>query len=387
MLLFQDLPADLQTVVIHTIENETVKSPLFLFSVKVLEYNYLYFKHQLQLDDSEIFYSVKANHYPEVVSTLNQLGSHFEIASKGELDLLKRLEIPADKILVSSPVKMPSFLVECQEFGVNTFAFDCESELEKIAEFAPKSNVFLRLIISNKGAEWNLVNKFGASFNDATELFKVAKMLELNPVGISVHLGWNNANTSTWKQAINKLQKIIAKCQREKITLKFLNIGGGFPAHNCNQYEELERISEEISEQLNVIREKYKLRIVTEPGSFLVANCGVLITQIFDILTRTYNGSEKKWIFVNTGIFQGFVWIMGGINYNVLVPKELDEDTEFQEFVVTGPTNDSHDVFSAKCELPENIQIGDYLIVYPGGAYTFSSKNYNGFEFPNVLML
>ena len=134
------------------------------FSKKQLEYNYYFFKEKLNFENSQVFYSVKTNYENQVLKTLKSLNSNFEIASLGELELMKTHNISAERLIFSNPVKIPEHLEKAYQYGINTFAYDTESELVKIQKYAPNSKVFLRLAIQNEGAEWKLENKFGATY-------------------------------------------------------------------------------------------------------------------------------------------------------------------------------------------------------------------------------
>lgn len=339
----------------------------------------MFFKHTLQLSDSDIFYSVKANNNPEIIDELKILGSGFEIASLYELQLILNQDIEPGTIFFSNPVKIPKHISIAYKLGINKFAFDTESELIKITNNAPKSNVFLRIEIDNTGAEWSLENKFGAKKEHAVDLFKFAESLNLTPVGISIHNGWNNSNTDTWKHNIKNCIDIIKNCTNNSINLKFLNLGGGFPAHNADQYLFLEKLAIELSPLFSELKKKHDIRIIAEPGTFLVNNTGALIVKIFDIIER----NNKKWIFIDNGIMQGFPWVLSKIRYEIHYPYKTEKNIKNYNYIIAGPTNDSKDIFG-EFVLPENIKINDFLIIYPAGAYTNSSVCYNGYRIPEI---
>jgi len=359
-------------------------TPAIFFSKNQLVYNYIYFKEALNFKDEDIFYSTKTNYESSVIEVLNDLNSNFEIASLGELQIMQKHGIASKRILFSNPVKIPSHINCAYKYGIKTFAFDTKSELEKIQIHAPNSKVFLRLAIQNDGAEWKLEHKFGANKAEAVDLLALAKQYNLTPCGISVHLGWNNHKVENWSSALKKMEDILKKLAENGISLEFINIGGGFPAHNINQYKVLTEIAKAINPIFKRIKEKYALRIIAEPGSFMVANTAILATEIYDIIQR----NSKQWIFANTGIMQGFAWILNNLKYNILHSSDLEKDTkEISNFVLTGPTLDSHDVFSNSVSLPKTTQIGDILYVFPAGAYINSSKEYNKFPFPELKII
>ena len=360
-----------------------VKTPKIILNQNVVEFNYNYLKKTIHPNLLKIHYSVKANNNKAIIEKLNTLGSSFEISSLGDLDKVINANITADKLIFSNPVKIPNHIVKAYEYGVKTFAFDTKSELVKIHKNAPNSNVFIRINVSNIGSEWSLSGKFGAVISNIESLFKYACELNMCPVGISFHVGWNNKSLPTWHKALSNCIKIIEALGKEKIYLKFINIGGGFPAHKIDQYEMLNKIAKNINPILKEIKEKYNLEIFAEPGSFIVANSGVAIVKIFDIIKR----NQRLWVFVDSGINQGFHWILSGLEYDIIFPKEINKRRKLIKYIVTGPTCDTHDIFSKDAYLPNNLKIDDYLLIYPAGAYIESSSEYNGFKHPETLIL
>jgi len=358
------------------------ETPYFLFDKGRIVHNVLFFKHKLNLRDEDIYFSVKANNHPEILKELKILGTGFDMASLSELQTIVNQDIDGENVIFTNPVKIPKHISIANKFNVNKFTFDTYGELNKISKNAPFSKVFARLKINNTGAEWTLDNKFGASANEIVNLFKKAINLDLVPYGISIHNGWNNTNTDTWKENLQICSKLIAECFDNDIKISCLNLGGGFPAHNIDQYQFLDKLAEEILPIIDQLKAKYNLRIIAEPGSFIVNYSGALIVRIYDIIQR----ENKKWIFIDSGIMQGFPWALTNLKYDIHYPYKIYEDTKTSNYMITGPTNDSKDIFG-EYHLPENIKINDFLIVYPAGAYSNSSESYNGYKMPEVRFL
>lgn len=377
-------PAILKSELIENKAKFKNDEAVIYFSRKQLEFNFSFFKEQLGLMNNEVFFSVKTNYESQVLKTLKALKSNFEIASLGELELMKKYSISAERLIFSNPVKIPEHIIKAYNYGVNLFAYDTESELAKIQRNAPKSKVFLRLSIQNDGAEWKLEDKFGVVKEKAVQLLKLAAKYELKACGIAIHVGWNNNKVKNWEQTLFTIKTILAKAKKENIQLDFINMGGGFPAHNIDQYKALLEIASKINSIKKEIEENYKLRFIAEPGSFLIANTAILSVGIYDIIKR----GSKKWIFVNSGIMQGFAWILSNLKYSIFHLGQLDnENAKTESFIITGPTLDSHDVFSYDTNLPKNTKIGDILCVFPAGAYISSSQKYNHYSFPEFKEL
>ncbi len=376
MTITDTIPLLLQQQVQQYIR-KNAPTPCFIISKETIEKNIRYLVNEFNFATKDIFFSLKANYDSVVIEKLKELETGFEIGSAGELEKLIDKNIDSGCIINSNPVKIPEHIAKCYQYGVRTYAFDCRSELEKIAQYAPKSKVFIRLKTSNKGAKWELTGKFGASRHHILSLFKKALKLGLIPYGISMHSGWNNTDLKTWNESTEQLSKIAMQCKKEFDSFNFVDIGGGFPAHNVDQYKILNRIASHLKPVFTELRD-HKIRIISEPGSFVVANAAVMLTKIYDIIER----NNKKWIYIDTGVFQGFYWILSGLRYQVCCCSKKTEEKNYETYIITGPTLDSHDVFSKNAILPASIRKDDYLVIYPAGAYISSAQSYNGFPYP-----
>ncbi len=378
-LLFGHLPVPVRQMVQSFLDEENPATPVLLFSAWRLLENLHVFRTLLTVN--RLYFPVKVNNHPDVLSILAQAGASFEIASLGELDLLRTLHIPVSDILFGNPIKIERHIALAAQAGVRVFAADTESELIKIQRYAPDAEVYLRLDVSNRGAQWDLSEKFGCPAGEAINLFQRAQELHLRPAGVSFHVGWNNRDLATWERAVEDASQVIEECSQADIPLRFLDIGGGFPAHLVDSYNLLEQIASVINPILAHVRSEYGLEIYAEPGSFLTADAGVVVTRVIDVVQRT----RRTWVYVDTGINQGFQWIMGGLEYAVISPR--DEQGPLAEYVVSGPTCDSHDVFCPQAYLDQGLRTGDFLLIYPAGAYIASAKMYNGFDYPETRVI
>ncbi|MCK9612203.1 MAG: hypothetical protein PHR81_05980 [Bacteroidales bacterium] len=352
------------------------KTPVVVSSKNQIKKNFGFFLKHFGFEAHHVFFPVKVNHHPDVLNSLNELNSSFEIASLGELEILKKIKINPEKIIFSNPVKIKEQIAEAVKYGIKTFAYDCESELKKIAEYAPGSNVYLRLSVSNTGAEWALSNKFGVLKKNAAELISLTKKYGLNACGIAFHVGWNNTRPDTFLKALIDVDKVLQEIISTDIKIGFINIGGGFPAHGLKQYEFLEAISSKIAPVIEKMKSKYAVTIYAEPGSFIIANCAVMVCLVIDVIKR----GTRNWIFVDSGIFQGFQWIMGGLKYRVIYPYKQEKKTKLQSYTITGPSCDSHDIFTEELLLPDTIKSGDLLLIYPAEHILILQKNIMGLD-------
>ncbi|MQG75852.1 MAG: type III PLP-dependent enzyme, partial [SAR202 cluster bacterium] len=179
-----------------------------------------------------VFYAVKANPEPQVISMFAKAGLGFEISSTAELDLLLGLGVDAKKIITSNPIKAPAFIAKMYQHGVRQFVFDSVTEAEKIAEQAPGSDVVIRLTVENLESSWPLTDKFGVGPDEAVNLLLHSRDLGLNPAGVTFHVGSQCEGVLSWHAALERAADVWRQTAEGGVELNVLNIGGGFPANH-----------------------------------------------------------------------------------------------------------------------------------------------------------
>ena len=182
------------------------------------------------LGQADIHYAVKANPAPEILHTLVGLGSHFDAASRVEIEMCLAQGARPEQVSFGNTIKKVSDIAWAHEVGINLFAADAEEELEKLAEHAPGAQVYIRLIVENCQADWPLTRKFGCAGDKAPALFAYAKELGLKPVGLSFHVGSQTRRAEMWGDVLDQVASVWANLKSEGHALDLLNIGGGFPA-------------------------------------------------------------------------------------------------------------------------------------------------------------
>ena len=141
------------------LRNRTDDGPVLVVDLDVVRDNYNTFAKALP--DSRVFYAVKANPAPEVLSLLASLGSCFDTASVAEIEMALAAGASADRISYGNTIKKERDIARAFALGVRLFAVDCKAEVEKVARAAPEAKVFCRILCDGAGAEWPLSRKFG----------------------------------------------------------------------------------------------------------------------------------------------------------------------------------------------------------------------------------
>src|ERR1700754_4796929 len=165
------------------LRNRRDEGPCLVVDLDVVRDNYAAFAKALP--DTRVFYAVKANPAPEVLSLLASLGSCFDTASVAEIEMVLAAGATADRISYGNTIKKERDVARAFELGVRLFAVDCKAEVEKVARVAPGSRVFCRFLQECAGAEWPLSRKFGCDPAMAVDVLEHALKGGLEPYGVS----------------------------------------------------------------------------------------------------------------------------------------------------------------------------------------------------------
>lgn len=340
----------------------------------------------VQLKDSfpyaHIYYAVKSNPGIPVLKLLDQLGSNFDIASRYELDRVLSLGVSPDRTSYGNTIKKAKDIAYFYEKGVRMFATDSKEDLKNIAKYAPNSRIYVRILVENSTtADWPLSRKFGCHPDMAYDLLVMARDLGLTPYGISFHVGSQQRDIGQWNDAIAKTKYLFESIEEEEgIKLSMINMGGGFPAHYIQPTNELKEYASEITRYLQDDFGEDIPMIVLEPGRSLVADSGILSSEVV-LISRKNNTALQRWVYLDTGKFNGLIETMDeSIKYPILTEKDGGKESEV---ILAGPTCDSADIMyeDAKYKLPVDLKIGDKVYWLSTGAYTssYASVCFNGF--------
>lgn len=180
--------------------------------------------------------------------------------------------------------------------------------------------------------------------------------------------------------ALEITSEIFNEISKKGIDLKIVDIGGGFPVSYDDNIPDFEKLAEIINFECSRLFAD-DVQIIAEPGRFLVANSAHLISEIIGKSMR----EGKLYYHLNDGIYNTFSSV---IFENWLPNFEAFKEGENAVCAVVGPTCDSFDKISLAVVLPNNLEIGDYLITKDIGAYsTVSNTTFNGFEGPLIISI
>ena len=348
--------------------NELAKrqpTPFLVLSVDKVAENYAFLRKHLPR--AGIYYAIKANPHPRALERLAALGSHFDVASAGEMEMLHAAGVDGSRMIYANPVHDARGFAAASRFGVKRFTFDDESEIPKLAAAAPGADVLVRVQVHNSKALVDLNTKFGAPLGSALPLLRKAEQAGLHAKGICFHVGSQSLSTAAYEEALLLVHHLFLEAEASGMHLTDLDIGGGFPIPSAEGlHVDLAAMLEAINRQLE--RLFPQTAVWTEPGRFL---CG------------TEQRGAVPWYILDEGIYGVF----SGILFDHWeYPLHCFGNGAKIPSVFAGPSCDGIDVLYRDFPAPK-LPIGANVLVSDIGAYTtVSATRFNGFEPAAVLV-
>lgn len=336
--------------------NET---PHFLFKEKQLEKNYREFESLCEkyIGKYVIAYSIKTNGFGALINKLHEMGSNFEVASMEEI-----MKTPEKSKVFNGASKTEEELKTAiaSKFLINV---DSRSEIDKIITLMKGSsfNVSLRVSLEE--------GKFGFDVENLDEIIDYCFMNNLKVIGLHFHPG-TQKNFKDYGEYIKLVDKTVEKF-KEKIDLKYLDIGGGFP-----DKVQLKNLGVKLEDYFKLISElkKFGSSIVLEPGRCLVADVFDLITMVNVIKEK----EGKHFAILDAGInllskitLASYWFERVNINGTEIktAHKPLEGDNEKKNYILAGPLLFGNDVVGKYHGV---LREGDYIRVSNVGAYCFN---------------
>ena len=353
-------------------------TPLYVYSYHTLIDHYLKLKSAFAQINPLICYSVKANSNLSILQALIAQGAGLDIVSGGELFRAQKAACPAQRIVYASVGKTDQEISAAIAQGILFFNVESLAELKNINRIAQGLNKITRVAIRiNPDVEakthkyistGKITNKFGIDLQSAYKILLLRdKFRNLNICGLHIHIGSQITQSAPFVEAIKKVSNFILHLKAKSIELEYLNIGGGL---GIIYHLEVPQTAEIYANEIIPLLEKTGLKIIMEPGRFIVGNAGILLVKVLYIKQTL----KKKFIIVDGGMNDLIRPALYSAYHNIW---PLAKNLKTQKADVVGPICESGD-FLAKERLIAKVKEGDYLAVIGAGAYGFSmSSNYN----------
>lgn len=360
-------------------------TPIFILDHRRIRENYRTFKKNLPR--VQCYYAVKANSNQEIIKTLFNEGSSFDVASYNEFmqvyEYVKNFKKKEkhfyiwDKIIFSNTIKDRDTLKKIRRYRP-LVTFDNIDEVKKIRDNCDTAGLVLRLKVPDIGSQVEMSSKFGAEPGEASDLIRRAADMGLEVEGLSFHVGSQCVNFDNYSAALEITSEIFHDARKKGHPLNIIDIGGGFPVPYDSQVPRFEKLAKVLNAEFSRLFPS-DIEILAEPGRFMVATAATLVTEIIGKARR----DGKLFYHINDGVYHTF----SGVVYDHWIPNfESFKRGKREVCAVVGPTCDSFDKISLSVHLPGNLEIGDYLYTTNIGAYsTASSTKFNGFDGAKII--
>jgi diaminopimelate decarboxylase len=367
-------------VPIPTIVRE-LGTPVYVYSQEILLKNFRRIKNAFAPLNPLIAYSVKANSNLSILSLLARDGSGFDIVSGGELHRVLAAGGKPDKIIYAGVGKTADELRLAVKSKILMVNLESEAEANLLSRVAQEMKAKVRVSIRiNPDVEAHTheyittgkkENKFGISYKSAPEIIsRIARLPHIEFVGLHVHVGSQILNQTPHISGARRLVTLINNLRSLGIEIRTVNIGGGYGIG----YKEREKPMnvEKLAKKIIPLLRKIGCRTILEPGRFIVASAGALITSV----TYVKVGDEKRFAIVDAGM-NDLIRPSLYKAYHRIIPVKEYQGKRRMEMDVVGPICESADFFGKERKLP-SLEAGDLLAICDAGAYGFvMASNYN----------
>lgn len=386
---------------------EELGTPIYVYSAGTILDHYARLDTAFQSVDHLICYAVKANSNRAILKLLADAGAGFDIVSGGELYRVLAAGGDSAKCTFAGVGKSREEIEYALEQRVYSFNVESEAELEQIDRIAgakeTRAPIALRVnpdvdphtheYISTGSRE----NKFGVALDRVAAVYEqAAKMRNVEIVGVQMHIGSQIAEAKPFASAIGKVAPIVREL-KSRYGIKFLSIGGGMGIVYRGALESGsgkwwrdhggESFAFSVRDYADAIVPELRelhLRVLVEPGRFLVGNAGVLVTRVRFIK----KSGAKKFAIVDAGM-NDLIRPALYRSYHEIVPVEerstitgRSTSNRAEKIDIVGPVCESGDFFALDREMPE-LHEGDLLAIMSAGAYGFvMASNYNSRPLP-----
>lgn len=353
-------------------------TPAFIYSRATIERHWHAFNNAAGDRDHLVCYAVKANSNLAVLNILARLGSGFDIVSKGELARVLEAGGDASKVVFSGVGKTSDEIAYALNKGIYCFNVESPAELDRISAVATKlgktAPISLRVNPDVDAGTHPYIstglkeNKFGISIDGAVAIYQYAASLPgLTIKGVDCHIGSQLTEITPFLDALDRVLLLVDALAEQNIKLSHIDVGGGLGVCYDNEKPpHPDQYAKAIAKKL----EGYDLTLIYEPGRAIMANAGILVTEVeflksnegrnFAIVDAAMND------LIRPALYQAWQKII----------EVEEQDREKAVYDIVGPICETGDFIGKERELA--IKAGDLLAVRSSGAYGFTmSSNYN----------
>lgn len=365
-------------------------TPLYVYSKNHFIKQFQDFEKAFSNINHKIFYAMKANFNLSVINTFVKLGSGVDANSEGELYRALKTSIQPSKIILTSVGKTKNEIKLGIEHNVLMIKAESEEEIELINKIAGDMNTVASVAIRvNPDVDAKThpyistglsSNKFGIDSKSALDIYKRrSDFKNIIFTGIDMHIGSQITTIEPFVEAVEKLSQLYFEIKSDGLKLQHFDVGGGIGV--TYNHEHSFSIND-FAEKTIPLFKKLDCEIIFEPGRFLTANGGILITEV---LYNKRNGT-KNFIVVDAAMNDLLRPSIYQAHHHIQ-PTLKDDQRENIVADIVGPVCESGDYFARDREISES-KSGKLLAIMSAGAYGMvMSSNYNARRRPAEVLI
>lgn len=338
-----------------------------------------------------VCFAVKANSNLAVINTFARLGAGADIVSKGELFRALKAGVESDKIVFSGVAKTEDEIEYALSSGILMFNVESKDELYAINSVAkrlgkkapisfrinpdvdPKTHPYISTGLKK--------NKFGVPYDEALGLYLEAEKLDgIEILGVQFHIGSQLLDTTPIYDASLRIAELIKELEGRGIKISVVDVGGGVGIV-YDEKKESEPSLEKYAEQIESAFEDFDVKLILEPGRFLVGNGGILVSRVVYHKTNL----NKRFLIVDAGMNDLLRPSLYNAYHKIEPVAKKGRDKVVCDIV--GPICETGDFFGRDYEI-EDVENGEYIAVFSAGAYGFTmASNYNSRPKPAEVLV
>jgi diaminopimelate decarboxylase len=332
-----------------------------------------------------LFFAVKANSNLAVLRTLHAAGAGMEVVSGGEIRRALAAGVPGEAIVYAGVAKTAQEIRLALEVGVAQLNVESVPELEQIARVATdvgcvapialRINPDVAAATHDKIATGRKGDKFGIAYTEAAAVYaRAAGLAGVRPVGLHMHIGSQITDLASFEAAYRRAVALFRALRGEGLPLRRLDLGGGFGVRYA---DERAVTPADLAQLVRRCTEGLDAEIWLEPGRYLVAEAGVLLTAVIYVK----HSDERRFVIVDAGMHNLLRPALYGA-YHAVLPVRAVPGAAAEPADIVGPICESSDVLARNRPLPP-LRQGDLLAIATAGAYgAVMASDYN--SFPSV---
>jgi len=363
---------------------ERYPTPFYCYSANAIRQQFKNFSSAFADLPALICYALKANSNQAVLSLLAKLGAGADVVSQGELRRALAAGISSDKIVFSGVAKTAAEIRYALSQNILCFNVESITELQQISEIAQterqQANISLRINpdvdagTHAKISTGKSDNKFGIPYLDALAAYQLAKTLPaINIRGIDMHIGSQISTVSAFDSAIERLIALMEQLAALDITLEHIDFGGGLGVTYADTDQSEQALLAQYSSVIHKHAARLSCKMIFEPGRFITANAGVLVTQVIHLKPV----QQKTFVIIDAAMNDLIRPTLYDAWHNISPVTQPSVDAVSSKVDIVGPVCESGDYLAQDRELPP-VNAGELLVVHSAGAYcAVASNTYN----------